>query len=547
MTRWLRSGTQHLFVVTEAVAWFIVIRVLATTVDHGALTRLLEDVERGGGGPRDDPRVLAAAAVLRDGLDGLASGPSVVVVVVAAFAAVFLSRSITQLRLPRAAAALLGMVASAVILNALLHAALAGDLMFWDNSGLASFFDDPQTSLAGERDAESFVADPNMDRVRGSSLALIVFGMFALWARFLFVGRGDIGFDRALRSFSIGFPIVMVAALLSRVSGTVAGIFALPYFVLGMLTLAIANAARTAPQDEELTRSTPWAVSALVTMGLLVAVASLFGLIAVLEVERALTPIGSIVLRLISWLLVILLTPVFWIIEFVLSKVLSGFDPEILDNVAGNAAFTDQEEPEQNQAELPRWISNAFRLALFTLITLALYFVARYLFSRGRDDDGERGYEEERTATEGHTGLGGLLKNLIPGRRPRPSVPRWLDRHAVYRLFARAVIDAEDRGFNRRPGETPIEFAGLASRALDAGPFPAIAAEFDRARYGRHYPDDDVLRPLDRELSEWEQTHPATLELRQTVARDLPEDEGPPLEPPPDRPEPPPGTYPEVL
>ena len=547
MTRWLRSGTQHLFVVTEAVAWFIVIRVLASTVDHSALTKLLDDVESGGGGPRDDPRVMAAAAVLRDGLDGLASGPSVVVVVVAAFAAVFLSRSITQLGLSRAAAALLGIVASAAALNVLLHAAIAGDLMFWDNSGLASFFDDPQTPLAGEHSAESFVADPNMDRVRGSSLPLIVSGMFLLWARFLFVGRSNIDFDRALRSFSIAFPIIMAAALLSRVSGTTAAIFALPYFVLGMLTLALANAARSAARDEALTRSAPWAVSALVTMGLLVAVASLFGLIALLEVERAFTPIGSIVLRLIGWLLVILLAPIFWILELVLSKLLSGFDPDVFNNFADSLAFTGQEQQERGEAQWPGWLSNAFRLLLFTLITLALYFVARYLFFRRRDDDGEQGYEEERTTTEAHTGLGDLLRNLVPGRRPGPSGPRWLDRHAVYGLFARAVIDAEDRGFNRRPGETPIEFASVASRALDAGTFPAIAAEFDRARYGRHYPDDDVLRALDRELGEWERTHPATLELRQTVARDLPEGEEPPLEPPPDRPEPPPGTYPDIL
>ena len=536
-----------MFVLTEAVAWFIVIRVLASTVDHGSLSELLGQIEGGSGGPSDDPRVLAAAAVLRDGLDGVASGPSVLVVVVGAFAAVFLSRSITQLQLSRTVAAVLGMAASAVVLNVLLHAAIAGDLMFWDNSGLASFFDDPETRLAGEHSAESFVADPNMDRVRGPSLPLIVFGMFMLWARFVFVGRGNIDFDRALRSFSVAFPIIMIAALLSRVSGTAAGIFALPYFVLGMLTLALANAARSAAQDEALTRSAPWAISALVTMGLLVAVASLFGLIAVLEVERALTPIGSVVLRLISWLLVIVLTPVFWIVQLLLGKLMSGFDPSVFDNVAGGAPGA-SEEQERNSAEWPGWVSNAFRLVIFTVITLALYFVARYLFFRRRDADGEQGYEEERTATEGHTGLGDLLKNLVPGRRPRPNAPRWLDRHAVYGLFARVVIDAEDRGFSRRPGETPIEFAGLAGRVLDAGTFPAIAAEFDRARYGRHYPDDEVLGPLDRELGQWEQTHPATLELRQTVARDGPEGEEPPLEPPPDRPpEPPPEAYTEVL
>ena len=77
MTGRLQSATQYLFILTEAVGWFIAIRVMATTIDHGALSRLLRDVEGGVGGPADDPRVLAAAAVLREAVGAVTSGPSV--------------------------------------------------------------------------------------------------------------------------------------------------------------------------------------------------------------------------------------------------------------------------------------------------------------------------------------------------------------------------------------------------------------------------------------------------------------------------------------
>ena len=309
MNRWLHSATPLLFVVTEALAWFIVIGVIAATLDFSGLVALRDDIEHGGGGRVDDPRVQGALAVLQDSIDGLSSGPSLLVVLVAAFAAVFISRTITQLRLPGLAAALLGLFASVVALNVLLHIALAGDVAIWDSSGLAEFFDDPSTRLAAERDAETFVADPAAHDARAASLAMIVFSMFALWVRFLWVGRGTVHFERVLRSFSVGFPLVLIATLFARASGTTAALFALPYFVLSMLTLAVANAGRASERETELTRSAPWVVSALVTVGLLAAVALLFGMIALLEIERALTPLGTLLLRLLSWVMLILLTP----------------------------------------------------------------------------------------------------------------------------------------------------------------------------------------------------------------------------------------------
>jgi hypothetical protein len=542
MTGWMRSATQSAFVATEATAWFIVIRLLATVLDRSRLSEMLEQLEHGAGGPTDDARVVGAIVVLRESADTLSSGPSLLLVVVAAFAAVFVSRTVTQMRLGRSLGAVAGIVGSIVLLNILLHVALAGDFLVWDNSGLAAFFDDPSQPLTGVTEAREFVNDPDPTRVRGASLALIAVAFFMLWARFLYVGRGTVSFDRALRSFTVGFPVVMLAVLFSAGTSSSASIFALPYFVMAMLTLAVANAARTVDADESFSASTPWMVSALVTMGLLAAVAALFGLIAVLEVERAFTPLGTVILTLVTWVLVIVVTPVFWIVEFVLSIILKNFDPEVLQNIGQNAGPLEGAEEEEIEESLrwPSWVFDAFRLLVFSALAFGLYWVGRYLFARIGGEEEEEEYEELRESVP-DSGMGGLLRNLFPGRSRRRVEP-WLHRHPIYRLYARVVTAAGDRGFRRRPGETPLEFAKAAAGPLDARLFGEIADEFDRARYGRHFPDADRVDPLDRSLSEWEETHPATLELRARVAREMPEE--PP--PPPRRPElpksmPPPG------
>lgn len=542
MTRWMQSVTFVSFVATEALIWFIVIRVIATALDGSLMNELLIDLERGIGGPIDDPQVAGAIIVLRDAKESLTSGPSLLLMVSGAFAAVYLSRIVTELHLNRALAAVTGIFGSIVMLNVLLHVALAGDLMVWDNSAFSGFLDNPSETLNGAYDARRFVANPLTDGLRGSSLVVVTVGMFLMWGRFLYVGRGDVSFDRALRSFTVGFPLVMIAVLLGQATSAAAGIYALPYFVLAMLTLAVANAARTVEADQGLTGSAPWITSALVTMGILAVIASLFGLIAVLEVEQVLTPLGTVVGRIVAWILLIIVTPIFWI-----AQTLIGFfnlDPGEFEQLGNNASPLEgitEELEEEDPAQLAGWIGDSLRLLVFFVIAYGLYWIGRMLFAKRSDDEDEGEYEEERSVAEG-SGFGGLLRGLFPGRRSE-RVPPWLHRHAIYRLYARIVGAAEERGFRRRPGETPLEFARAATRPLDAELFNEIASQFDRARYGRHFAEDESVRPLDRALTAWEAAHPATLELRQSVARELPEDEPPssPLEPPerpPDMPQP---------
>jgi hypothetical protein len=354
-----------------------------------------------------------------------------------------------------------------------------------------------------------------------------------------------VSFGRALRSFTIGFPLVMIAVVGGLATSASAGIYALPYFVLAMLTLAVANAARTVEVDRGLSSSAPWITSALATLGVLTVVANLFGLIALLEVEQVITPLGEVVGRVVGWILLIIVTPVFWLAQTIMD--FFNINPGVFEETEAAASLlediAEELEEEEDPARWPDWLIDGFRLAVFFTISYALYWIGRVLFAKRKDEDdgGDDANEEEHGVVEGG-GIGGLLRGIFPGRRVE-RVPPWLSRHAIYQLYARIVGAAEERGFRRRLGETPLEFARAATTPLDAELFNEIASEFDRARYGRHFREDEDVRRLGRALSEWESAHPATLKLRQTVARDLSEDEPPssPLDPPeqsPDMPQP---------
>ena len=125
--------------------------------------------------------------------------------------------------------------------------------------------------------------------------------------------------------------------------------------------------------------------------------------------------------------------------------------------------------------------------------------------------------DEVRGQSSGALGLGAILRGLLPGIH-RPASDDWLKRHAIYRLYARAARAAEDRGFHYMAGETPMEFASRANRAMDAPPYPPIGLAFDRARYGRHFPEDEAVRSMEADLGSWETATPPTEELRHRLA-----------------------------
>jgi hypothetical protein len=116
----------------------------------------------------------------------------------------------------------------------------------------------------------------------------------------------------------------------------------------------------------------------------------------------------------------------------------------------------------------------------------------------------------------GGASLGTLLADLVSfGRRPDPD--RWMHANEVYRLFGRALGVSSDRGLTMLPSETPSEFADSALVHLSSPPVADAARMFERARFGRHQPTDEELRNASRALSQWDETNPATEELRERI------------------------------
>jgi len=522
--QWQRGFGTTLFLVTEALGWFIVLRVLATAVERSGFTGLAAelDLEVRRGAALDRAAALEAAVLLRDAGSSVVAGPSLWLVLGGAVVAFLLARNVTRAGLPGGLAAIVGVLASIVFINVLVHVAIAGDLQVWSGETISRF------PFEGSPLPEAFLADPDPARAEGSARAVVVVGLALLWMRFLWLGRSPVSFEKVIWSFTTGFVVVLIAALLGAARGSAGpGLFAVVYFVLGMLTLAISNTARATEETQGLERSTPWAASVLVTVALLGITGLVFGALTILDVERVVAPLGELLPRFLSWSLVLILTPVFWLFGILLSPfagLLDGLDArfqEVFQSI-GRALQVDPEtRDELSDNRPPRWLRDGARLLLATGVIAGLYFGGRLLFRRvRRTRRPDTGYAELRDSSEGAgAGLGSLLRSILPRGRGDAEPVGWLRRQAVYRLYGRLANASIDRGFPRRAGETPIEYADAAGRVFAAPFFSSVAALFDGARYGRHYPEDASVASLDAELGRWEEANPATDELRSRVGR----------------------------
>lgn len=521
MTARLRVGAELLFVLTEGIAWYTVLRAFSSMLERSALSDLATNIERIADQAQfpDLTSVADAARIAREAADQVVAGPALWAVLAAAFGAYGVSRWITRAHLG-GIGVLVGLLVTFLALNVLFHLVLAGDLRVWDTEGLARFIERPDSPLRGPVDPIAFVANPDPVAAEGRSYTLLVGGLVLMWVRFLWAGRSTFRFEKALRSFSLSFPAVLAAAFAASVAGIGVGIAAVSYFVLGVFSLSMANAARTTDPGDSLARRAPWAVSVAVTLGALVVVAALLSLLAALNAGALFAFVGGAVMRVVSFLLVLVLTPIFWVVEGILGGIMGQADFSFLERALRNAQVLDPDaEREPGQFGFPGWIRDLLRLVGFVIAAAIAYALARLIFRRGASDE-EGDYAEERSVASGG-GLGGLLRNLVPsGRRGSTEGDSdWAERHAVYRLYRRAVWDSTERQFAPRAGETPLEFARSASRALDAPPFVPIAEHFDRARYGRHFAPPEELAPLESELVAWETGSPITEEIRQGPAR----------------------------
>lgn len=512
MTRHSQSLLQVLFVGTEALAWFIVLRVFGTLFEAEHLRTLASEIEFGLRSGRwvDVNSATEAAAIARGAVDAASGGAGLVAVLLTAGGAFFLMRLLSGAGLPVALAAIVGLLASFIALHLLIIFAVSGELRVWEPSSFGGLFADD--GIVGNVDADAFVLRPDLQLVGLGSATVTAAVLTLLWLRFLLAGRAPATLDSALRSFGLGFVAVLAATMLAE--GTDQGAMAawiLPYFVLGALTVAVAHAAR-APVGERVGGGTPWLISVIGTLGVVLAVAASFALLALLDVQRALEPLVDGLGFVLAWLLIIALTPVAWVLQRLLELI--GADASIPElDISFGEEPPSEEEPGDGGIRLPGWMGDVLKVAAFAAVAWLLYRLGRMIFRRFRPYE-ERTYEELRFAATDSgqdTGLGRLLRRLVPRRASAPS-SAWTERNPAYRLFARTVVAAHRRRRPRQEGETPLEFGDRAGRELRAEPFRGIAAAFDRARYGRHLPPEGETTSLARALDAWELAQPPAAE-----------------------------------
>lgn len=494
-----------LYVLAEALLWYVVLSTFASSVERNRFSDLAVNIGRGlrAGDFQQPDRAQDARTMAEIAAESATGGAPLIVVIVLAFAAFGLMRLLARSDLPAPARAAAGVSGSIVMVTAGIQVALA-DGAPWEGGILAG--------IVGEVGVQEFVADPNVDRLRGVSRTVTVVGLTVLWLRFLFAGRGPVTFERVLRSFGVGFAGVVVTTLFAHAAGAdVAGALVLPYFVIASLALATAHAAR-APEDETaVRRDAPWAISVVGTVGVLSVIALLFGVLMLFDAQRAFDPIGHAAGWLITRVLIIVLTPVAWFVETVLGALVGEVDFERVGIDVDETAEEGELEVGEGLVEFPGWVPDALRGLAVAIILVLLYRVGLLLFRRGRSGT-EQAYEEVRASSQ--TGnLASLLRRLAPRPRGDEESWDWLARSRAYRLFARTLDDAQARGIERHAGQTPIEFGADAGRRLLAPPFPDIAETFDRARYGRHEPDEGTMGDLEQRLEQWELEHPLPEEM----------------------------------
>jgi hypothetical protein len=528
VTRWRKPVLEGTFILTEVIAWYMVIAVMATSVERS----FLSEVERRIRSAiiSQDVANPAQAAVVADQLRAAAAaeaGPALLIVLLAAAGGFVLMRLVQQVDFGAALGSVVLVAATIIGLNVLLHVSF-GSVRFWDAGGAVSFIAEPDTYLATGVDVDRFVADPDIGRGHGAAIAITFAGLMMVWFRFLLAARHSIGLDRMARSFTISFIVVLVTVLVARAAGYASPArYAVPQFVIGMLGLAIGNHERALPSEEASSRASPWMTSVGGTLGLLVLSGVTLGALAYLNVGAVLGTLGSAVLSVVEVILVVLITPIYWAMDRVFTWFFNGRSIDqifpALPEFSLDGSPREVAEESEGVVQVPSFLVNTAKFFAVVGSVYLMYLVGRLLVGRRRPPPAP--IEEARGAATGGAGIGQLLADLVRFRR-RPAPDAWMSRHGAYQLYERAVSDATERGLRPLPAETPAEFGRAAHFHLGGQPFPRIAEFFEQVRFGRHFPPTDALRDSMRELEEWERLNPATEELRSRIGGARPLGEG---------------------
>lgn len=414
--------------------------------------------------------------------------PSPIGVVAVVFVSFSVSRLLMNSDLSIGVIRVWGIVMSLLVFYVIVRVDFFGDLRLWDFSWVDKLFLDTSVALQSQE-----------AKTAATGIPLLWF----VWMRGVFRGQQHISFESVAGNFAIG---VVVVAIVEAFVGVVdapatVGHVAVPYIAVGLLAIATTQAAR-AEGDADRPFATTFlgvvagAILVLSVLGLIFALADLGGLAHALGVVSE--AVGAVVSRVVYYILYPFIMATILLMEglkAIWTSVYGDRPPiEIQRGETPTPVSTDQEV-----ADVPEWFNWILRVFIGGPIVVAIlgglwFLFAKYARRPGEDQKKESTYAEGRLGAD----LGDLLGNLV--RRLRPGGGRELE--PARRLYFDMLHTAEGRGMERRPNETPLEFAPRLDQSF-AAPTPSrITSVFDDVRYGGLTRD---RREIDRLRAEWDE------------------------------------------
>jgi hypothetical protein len=434
--------------------------------------------------------IFLVAAVLADGAGG--AGPSYLVLLAAMVGGFALVRFLFKFDTGRT-----GLVAAAAVLS------VAGIWL------LASLEYDRSTGPFAVGWIARLLADP--ETYLGTHWAVtwgVVLIGFA-WLRAGATAQRELTYARAVLSFSVGLGLLVVFLLFTQGSGAEQAVntAALPYFMLGLLTLALVHLSRAEYQQGAFVRG-PWLPTLVATVGGLALVAAFVGLFPLGLLNTLLAPVGVLALHVIDLIILVIAYPMAIIITWLFALITGGRKPDL---PPPNQVATDGVQKLQDQAQQggpPALLLFLFKLVFVTALVAVIGYILWRAYRRLSRPAGEAEGDETREALAGEDGFGsdiGALVGALLGRFHRgppehePALPG--DVLAVRRAYLHALRRAEDAGTTRPSAETPNEFAPALARALHAPAAETLSQRFATARYGGVAPSREELSRIEREVN----------------------------------------------
>ena len=331
------------------------------------------------------------------------------------------------------------------------------------------------------------------------------------WWRGLRLGQETTTFDTVLFSFGIGTAVLTAVTVFDALLAAHLGIsrLVLPFFSFGLLGLALAHLAR---MDEagSLPLSRYWMGVLGGTVGGLVLLGLLLGLVPTEEIERLFAP----VLAVLGWaaygIAYVVLLPVGYLVQIIIV---------ILQRILRFGAFRQQaqEQPslmEEMQDKLsgeplipPQVFEAAKWIVLVILAGLVILWLARAFSLRHRLRGEEADAFRESLWAEGtlRRDLDGLLQGMLGRWRRQPrGAAFWVGASGnlatVYNIYVSLLELAASLGKGRQAWQTPHEFEGELAGLFPEGEVGRITAAFERGRYGSHEPTDAEVASLREDL-----------------------------------------------